>query len=339
MKISIGMNLQSGPWGGGNQFGCTLTEYLCNKGIEVSFDLSEPKLDLIILTEPRSNLKSSAYSDKNIIKYLLLKNRRAIVVHRINECDERKGTNDVNKRLINANFCANYTVFISSWLQELFLAQHLETPNHSVILNGANLSVFNAQKYKRWDKIGKLRFVTHHWGGGHLKGFDIYKHFDDMLSEPRFSNKLEFTYIGNLPDDIQFNNVRHIPPQSGIDLANSISSHHIYLTASRNEPAGMHHIEGALCGLPLLYRESGALPEYCSGFGVPFKTENFDQKLQEMVNTYDQWADRMKDYPHTAEKMCEDYYNLFVSLIERRNEILKQRKWLRGPLWLLRGIR
>ncbi len=36
MKISLGMNLQLGPWGGGNQFGHTLAEYLNRKGVEVS---------------------------------------------------------------------------------------------------------------------------------------------------------------------------------------------------------------------------------------------------------------------------------------------------------------
>ena len=73
MKISIGMNLQSGPWGGGNQFGQALVEYLRQQGAEVYFDLANPNLDLILLTEPRSALRISAYSDKDIIKYLLRK--------------------------------------------------------------------------------------------------------------------------------------------------------------------------------------------------------------------------------------------------------------------------
>ena len=49
-----------------------------------------------------------------------------------------------------------------------------------------------------------------------------------------------------------------------------LSKNHVYLTASINEPAGMHHIEGALSGLPIIYRNSGAIPEYCSDFGVSF---------------------------------------------------------------------
>ena len=338
MKISLGMKLQPGPWGGGNQFGHSLAEYLHHKRVEVSFDLREPDLDLIVLAEPRSNLKISAYSDKDIVKYLLRKNQRAVVVHRINECDERKGTAGVNQRLMRANAGADHTVFISSWLRDLFLSYGLKTPEYRVILNGANRAIFNAGGYERWNGAGKLRLVTHHWGGGRLKGFDIYECLDRMLSEPTFSEKLEFTYIGKLPSGFRFTAARYVPPQSGDKLATSIRSHHVYLTASQNEPAGMHHIEGSMCGLPLLYRESGALPEYCDGFGISFTAENFEQKLEEMMETYDYWADRMKDYPHTAERMCQNYYNLFVELLERRDEIVKRRKWWRRPVWLAQTL-
>jgi hypothetical protein len=338
MNVSLGMKLQAGAWGGGNQFGHALANYLRDQGAEVSFDLHAPDLDIILLTEPRSNLKISAYCDKDVTRYLLQKKSRAIVIHRINECDERKGTTGVNQRLIQANACADFTVFISSWLGQLFLGQSLKTPRHRVILNGANTDIFNDQSYIPWNGLSKLKLVTHHWGAGYLKGFDIYERLDRMLSKSVFGEKFDFTYIGNLPDNVHLTHTHLIPPQSGVELANSIRSHHVYLTASQNEPAGMHHIEGALCGLPLLYRESGALPEYCQGFGVSFTVENFEQKLQEMMDTYEHWAAQMKNYPHIAERMCESYYHLFLELLERRDEIIRQRHWWRKPVWLARTL-
>jgi hypothetical protein len=309
-----------------------LAEYLRCKGVKVSFDLRDPDLDLAVLT---GSLLSAAYSYKDIVRYLLQKNWQTIVVYRINECDERKGTTGINKRVMRANSCADHTVFISSWLRDLFWGHGMETPEYSVILNGANCRVFNAEGYNRWTGSEKLRLVTHHWGGGYMKGFDIYERLDRMLSKPTFSERLVFTYIGNLPSDFRFTNACYVPPQSGVELATSIRSHHVYLTASQNEPAGMHHIEGALCGLPLLYRESGALPEYCSGFGISFTAESFEQKLQDMLETYDYWADRMKDYPYTAERMCEQYCNLFVELLDHRDEILERRRLQRRPILLL----
>ena len=47
----------------------------------------------------------------------------AIIVHRINECDERKGTNNMNSLLKRANYVSDHTIFIASWLKELNLWQ------------------------------------------------------------------------------------------------------------------------------------------------------------------------------------------------------------------------
>ena len=69
--------------------------------------------------DPRVDSSSSTFNHIDIDKYLKFKNKNAIIVHRINECDERKGTNYVNKNLIDANKFADYTIFISSWLREL----------------------------------------------------------------------------------------------------------------------------------------------------------------------------------------------------------------------------
>jgi hypothetical protein len=88
----------------------------------------------------------------------------------------------------------------------------------------------------------------------------------------------------------------------------------------------MHHIEGALCGLPLFYIESGALPEYCDGFGISFTPQNFEQKLQEMIKNFDHWTKIMPFYPHTADKMCSEYFSLFDNLMENKEKILARRK-------------
>ncbi|MBD3305822.1 hypothetical protein GF339_05515 [candidate division KSB3 bacterium] len=339
MKISLGMTLQPGPWGGGNQFGHSLAAYLRSKGVDVYFDLSPPDLDLILLTEPRPHLQSSAFTDKEIRAYLARHTYPTLVMHRINECDERKGTHDVNQILINANSCADYTIFISRWLQDLFFRQGLKTPDSTVILNGANSTIFHRHDYRPWNKQEKLRLVTHHWGGLYLKGFDMYVRVDELVASPAWKERLDFTYIGNLPEGVHFANATYIPPHSGRALAKLLARHHVYLTASQYEPAGMHHIEGAMCGLPLLYRESGGIPEYCQGYGLSFTAANFEQQLQKMIATYDSWVDRMASYPHTAEKMCEQYYQVCLQLVDQRDAIIRRRKWRHRALWLMQQYR
>lgn len=338
MKLSLGMKLRPGPWGGGNQFGLVLTRYLRQRGFEVSFGLDDRDLDLIVLFDPRIEGSTATYAQQEILYYLLRVNRRAVVIHRINECDERKGTTTVNRQLMQANCFSDHTVFISAWLRDLFLGHGLRPSGHSVVRNGADSTIFHPAGCRRWNGVEKLRLVTHHWGGGLLKGFDIYRRLDELLGKPGIGEKVEFTYIGNLPDGFHFVNALYIEPLSGTELADAIRRNHVYITASQNEPAGMHHIEGAMCGLPLLYRESGALPEYCNGFGISFTTENFGQRLKEMMTSYGHWAGRMKDYPHTAERMCESYYHLFMDLLERREKILQRRKWWRRPDRIVRML-
>lgn len=338
MKISIGMNLQTGPFGGGNQFGQALSEYLTDKGHQAVFDLKDPDIDIILLCEPRKNTTISAFNQKDILWYLIRKNRNALVVHRINECDERKGTSSVNRILLNANICADHTVFVSKWLMELFQHHGIKSQSYSYIRNGSNTKFFNDHGYSRWMENGPLKLVTHHWGGGWMKGFDIYQRFDDLLGDSEIAHQFEFTYIGNLPSNFSYKNSTYIPPQQGFELAKEIKRNHVYLTASINEPGSNHQNDGALCGLPLLYLNSGSLPEYCQGFGIEFEPENFEEKLFEMQKQYQKYVKIMKDYPYSAERMCKQYLELFDSMEQNRDEYLRARTWQNKPFWLLKNI-
>lgn len=320
MVVSVGMRLREGPWGGGNQFGAALAEYLGRHGVAVVFDLARPDIDIILLTEPRRELEICAFDDRDIAAYRARVNPRVLVVHRVNECDERKGTTGVNARLREANAVADATVFISSWLLQLHVSQGMAAPERHVILNGANPAIFHPRGARRWDRQGPLRLVTHHWGGNRRKGFDVYERIDAMLAAPALRKRLIFTYIGNLPAGTHMPNTRIVAPLHGEALAAELRSHHVYVTASENEPAGMHHIEGAACGLPLLFKRSGALPEYCSDFGIGFDGDDFPEALSTMMTTYHVWADRAAGYPHTSERMGDEYLALFTSLLRGRKD-------------------
>jgi hypothetical protein len=336
IKISMGMKLQQGPWGGGNQFGRALSDFLQKKNARVSYDLQLEDLDIILLTDPRPHLKSSAFTDTDIAKYLFFKNPRAIVVHRVNECDERKGTKGLNKRLQTANLCADYTIFVSGWLKSLHMSQGFPCRESRVIHNGSDESVFHNAGYSRWNRREPLKLVTHHWGAHAMKGFDLYSRLDNLMLSSEFKNKLSFAYIGNLPQGFGFKNASYHEPVHGAQLAGLLREHHVYVTASINEPGSHHQNEGALCGLPLLYRESGALPEYCRGFGVAFTENNFEEKIREMMAAYETWANAVQQYPHTAAAMCSAYYSLLCEINGRREELVQQRSWRRWPLWLAR---
>ena len=134
MKVSIGTNVKDGPWGGGNLFAINLTNYLVNKNHKVVYNLNDDDIDIILLTEPRKTSESSAFTHIDVNNYLKYENKNSIVIHRINECDERKNTDNVNKYLISVNKSADFTVFVSTWLMNLFNDQGLTQKNKKVIL-------------------------------------------------------------------------------------------------------------------------------------------------------------------------------------------------------------
>ena len=289
-------------------------------------NLDDDDIDVILLTEPRKTSESSMFTHIDVLKYIQFVKQDVVVVHRVNECDERKNTNFVNQYLIEANKSADATVFVSNWLKNLFLNQGLECENVSVIMSGANNKVFyNSDENKDMD-FKKLKIVTHHWGGNWNKGFNTYKKLDELLNIKEYSDKFNFTYIGNMPSKFKFKNTVVIKPLSGQNLANEIRKNDIYITGSLNEPSGNHHIEGAQCGLPLLYINSGGIPEYCKDFGVMFDEPNFENKLNEIYDDYLRYKNKILSYPYNSDLMSQEYFELFDKLANEKNIFIKNRK-------------
>ena len=330
MKVSIGSQIIKGPWGGGNLFVTNLTNYLQDKGHKVLYNLSESDIDLIILTDPRSRKEStSTFNHIEIEKYKNLVNKNVKVVQRINECDERKGTNNINDFYLKVSESADHVTFVSAWLEQIYLKLGMDNHKTSVILAGADSNIFNNQNIPI-KKNSKIKLLTHHWSSHENKGFKTYKTIDNLLSLDEWKEKIEFTYIGNMPDNYIFNNTKIIRPLAGKELAEEIKKHDIYVTGSINEPSGNHHIEAAQCGLPILYLESGGIPEYCKSFGVSFK-DDFVEKLVDIIKNYEQYKNKLAEYPHSSKKMCDEYYELFEKLLDENN-ILKTKTFKLGKL-------
>ena len=196
MKISIGSKIFDGPWGGGNLFVINLKNYLIDKGHEVIHDLSSDDIDLILMTQPLKKSESASYSISDIIKYVKYVNNNCLVLHRINECDERKDTNYVNESIIDASKYADGRIFVSQWIKNLYENIGMNMDNSHVILSGSNKTVFNSKNRSIKEPDEAYRFVTHHWGNNWNKGFDNYQQLDQLVADESFKYDIEFTYIG-----------------------------------------------------------------------------------------------------------------------------------------------
>jgi len=322
MKISIGFKQITGPFGGGNQFLQNLQKFLKENGHTVVNHLDDLDIDIILITNPLIDSETSTFNNFDVDNYVRFKNPTSIVFQRINECDERKGTNFINTKLNKFNRNVDINLFVSSWLKDLFSEYDLGRKKNYVILGGPDKLIFNNKDKIKWEKEEKIKLVTHHWSNNWLKGFDEYLFIDSLLSDLKNQKKFQFTYIGNIPKNIEFKNTRLIAPMSDIELAQELKKHDIYITASKNEPSGNHHMEAAMCGLPILYVNSGGLPEYCYEFGEEFNKINFIDALETISKNYEVFFEKLNNYPFTFENAARNYLTIFEqSLIEKESII------------------
>ena len=301
MKIFFNRVPRQEPYGGGNQFLYSLVKKLETEGHEVVYHLQDD-IDLIFMMDPRPG--DIGYSVQHIAAYKS-QNPQTKVLHRVNECDKRKGTSGLDELLLKSMSFSSSVVFISEWLKEYFCELGF-TGKSNVIYNGCNTDHF----YPKLDgQLGStIKLVTHHWSDNWMKGFDIYTDLDKYLSENRES-RIEFTYIGRYYKAYTPSSTKIIDPTMGKDLGTKIREHDIYVTASRFEPCGMHHIEGSASGLPVLYHsDGGGINEFCKNHGYEYKNfEDFLEKLDRLVKNYNSIKDQI-DYQKMDINYCIDQY-------------------------------
>jgi glycosyltransferase involved in cell wall biosynthesis len=307
MKIFFNRVPKYEPYGGGNQFLYRIVEILQERGHEVCYHL-EDNIDVIFMMDPRPG--DIGYSVDHIESYKRL-NPRAKILHRVNECDSRKNTDFMDPLLLRGMKLADSVVFISKWLKEYFVSKGFDA-NSSVIYNGCDLSSFYPEDIER-SSNSPLSIVTHHWSDNYMKGFDIYVEIDKYLQKN--PGDFKFTYVGRYWGGYKPSATKIVSPLSGKSLGDELRKHDVYVTASRNEPCGMHHIEGAACGLPVVYhRDTGGIKELCRNHGIEF--EDFESflsgvnKLRSQIKEYRE----MIDIPSLDINLCCKKY---IDLIER----------------------
>lgn len=338
--IAIGTKPRPGPYGGGNQFAGTLTSYLAKQGYKVVHDLSDFNIDAILVTSVKPWSAAAAFDPVAALKYRRRRPATRIIL-RINECDERKGNRLplLNNTLRASMRLADHTVFVSHWLKQTLLSDSEKSRfRTSVIRSAADPEIFEPNGRAIWDGHSPLKIITHHWSANWHKGWDVYQALDHWLGLSA-GRPYRFTFIGNPWPKAKLRHTTVIPPRSGLDLSRLLKQHHIYISASLHEPAGMHFIEAMQCGLPILWRSSGSLPEYCRSFGRAFTgPHDFTTALQKMRQEYWQWAQAALHHRYTANDMGQQYLKLFQNLSLKTNAspaLLTANVRLRqGLLWL-----
>jgi glycosyltransferase involved in cell wall biosynthesis len=242
------------------------------RGWRVVFDLRRDP-DVVLVIDPRRDHPTKRFGLADLEPFRE-RNPQVPILHRINECDQRKGTNDIDELLRRTNALADHTVFISEWLRDYFIERWFDASrSHSVIYNGADPCVYHPIGNHLPSPGETIRVVTHHWSPHWLKGYDVYRQLDELIAAGELPG-VSFRVIGRWPEEIRWKATETFAAMTGAPLAAKLRECHIYLTASRWEPCGMHHVEGAQCGLPLVYHEDGGgIVEAGQRYGIGFRDD------------------------------------------------------------------
>lgn len=198
-------------------------------------------------------MQDPRYSDlgisiNEIIEYKR-RNPSTKIIHRVNECDARKGTSDVDDLLRECSKYTDMTIFVSNWMMKYHLAKGWNCKNYGVVINGVNHDHF---KPNEKIKNGKINLVTHHWSNNMMKGFDIYDAVDEFVGE---NDGYTFTYIGR--DQGKFKNTTTISPIFGKELGKILGKFDVYISGSRFDPGPNHILESLACQIPTYVHHDG----------------------------------------------------------------------------------
>lgn len=313
-RIAFNMKPTSSPWGGGNQWVGQMVRYLSAQGWATAFDL-RGKVDCILMVDPRVGGRVG-FGPEEIHAYKL-RFPDVPCLHRVNECDQRKGTAFMDELLERANKVADFTVFVSQWLLEYHASRWFERARpHEVIMNGADPGVFHPAGAEVFAPGQVLRLVTHHWSDNWLKGFDVYQEVDGLIASGRLPDT-ELWVIGRWPRQLRWQATKTHGPVQGSALASLLRQGHAYLTASRWDPGPMHPIEGAQCGLPVIYHEDGGgIVELGRRFGVAFR-HDVRAAILEARDRYSELRAKVLHDPPSGDRMCVEYGRILQKLRAR----------------------
>jgi len=312
MRICFSMDPREDiPAGGGAKFALGFKKFLIEKGhqVENKSDVNDPP-DLYFIFDPRFLNYSRNWLTIEHVRYLQEVLRSEVpIIHRLNDIGAPKERPPSYvfqmKELANR---ATAAVYISDYVKEYY-EDGVDTPS-CVIHNGVDKDLFTFRDYE----FDKITLVSHHWSNNHLKGWDIYKQIDDWLDD---REDIEFMFIGNVAKGIPLKNIKVYRPTHGAEMVNLLKKANIYVTASRHEPCGMHHIEGIACGLPILYHtDGGGLVQAASQYGLGFSDfSQFKEKLNEMCSRHMEFYDKIvSEFDYYQDKVFEKYYELIKEL-------------------------
>lgn len=294
--------LRNQAWGGGNHFVIAAYDILPLFGYEPILRL-EDNPDIVLMVDPRVDEMGIGVNEIASSRAMLQKGKHPIIVHRVNECDARKGTTDIDEMLLACHGLVDEQVFVSKWLR-----QHLHEKwalhngiKHGkslcpVIYNGVDRNIFHPNN-KNSELNHKTNIVMAHWSDNAMKGQDYAEFIDDFVGR---NSDFTFTFIGRTK--AIFKNSRHLGPLHGKELGDELGRYDVCINGSRFDPGPNSVIEPIACGLPTyVHADGGGGVEFAGADHTFSSTCELESLLSHdyVINnavTFKSWMEVIREY-------------------------------------------
>lgn len=278
-------------WGGGNNFVKAFYEFAPQYDIQIVKSFYE-KPDVLFMIDPRRD-HDNQLSQQELIAYKNFSGCK--LIYRVNECDARKGTKDIDQLLNKVSENCDHTVFVSNWIKNYHESKNWGCSNNSVIYNGVDQSI-----YKENQKLNneKINIVTHHWSDNKFKGEQCHEWLDQFVGT--YKDHFTYTYIGR--SQYQFKNSNHIQPLYGKELGEELGKYDVYISATYSDPGPNHIIESIACNIPTYaFNFGGGAAEFVGNDHL-FENINdlakllFSKNFQKNVIKFNDWNTCIQEY-------------------------------------------
>jgi hypothetical protein len=297
VRLYINRDTNYGPWGGGAKAVNALVECCELHGFKMADEKHPPDVVLLmgmdsenghLSLEDAARLRAGGDTPK--------------VFLRVNDCDARKGTTNVDSRIAGALAWADGVMFVSEWVRDHLTTRNLSygKNNHTTILNGVDRTIFRPNAFTR-HTYPKTRIVSHHWSDNRMKSGEITEAVDEWVGKN--GDQFEFTFIGRTKCSLP--NARVVPPLAGKELGDRLREHDVYVSETRFDPGPNHVIEAIACGLPTyVHRDGGGAVEF-AGLGHAYEDAADLIKILEARHMYR----RNHDNYRTWDDFAHDVFN------------------------------
>lgn len=301
-----------------NRFLLHLISFLKSYGYKVNFKLNY-KTKLIFFLDfkifnKRKNFFTKIYSNFDFLDVVKFKNNNLDipVIIRLNRQVDKNRFQEFNN-----NLKTGHIVYNSQMIKEMNNNQiNFPRSIYSVINNQADPKTYNMLNKKKWQIKQELKIVAFHLTKLSKKEIATYIELDELIYQNKNIN-VSFTYVGELPFDVNFKSTTIVKTSEFGQLSKIFKDSHVLICADHKNFDEMIWPEAIQCGLPIMLSKEleQNLSEEFKKFSFILKKDILSS-IEYCKKNYNNYYLKLFDYNYSfTNKMNIEYGYLISKLI------------------------